>query len=83
MRRAKKGQVLTFLDTLGWIGVFLILVAYIGNILGYLSPSTISYLLLNILGSIGILIEAWHKKDLPASALNIIWALIALIQLVK
>jgi hypothetical protein len=41
------------------------------------------YLLLNLSGSVGILYEAWIKKDWPASALNIAWACIAIIQLIR
>lgn len=67
----------------GWIGVALILLAYTGNSFDFLSAQSVVYILLNIFGSIGIIIEARHKKDLPALWLNIIWASIACIGLLK
>ncbi len=61
----------------------MILCAYAANSLSLLPTNSVTYLALNIVGSIGILIEAQEKKDLPALWLNIIWALIALIGLVR
>lgn len=67
----------------GWAGVVFILFAYAGNSFGFLSAQSIIYLLLNVFGSIGIVIEAKQKKDFPALWLNIIWASIACIGLLK
>ena len=68
---------------LGWIGVACILAAYGGSSFGLLSAQSSLYLGLNLLGSFGIVVEAREKKDTPALFLNIVWALIAFIGLVR
>lgn len=71
------------INDIGWVGVVLILLAYTLNSLGTITASEPSYLLLNILGSGFLAYEAYKKKDKQPVALNIIWALIAIIALVR
>lgn len=74
---------LSLTTVLGWIGVVCILSAYAGTSFSFLSNQSVLYLVLNILGSAGIIIEAREKKDLPALFLNIIWISIAIIGIVR
>lgn len=74
---------LSLTTVLGWIGVLCILFAYAGNSFSVLSNQSLVYLLLNVIGSIGIVVEAKQKKDTPALFLNIIWASIACIGILK
>lgn len=76
-------QKISLTTVLGWIGVICILSAYGSNSFSLLSSQSVLYLGLNIVGSIGIILEARTKKDMPALFLNIIWAIIACIGLVK
>ncbi len=83
MRRAKKTIEHPLIEALGWYGVIAILLAYTAVTFELTSVHHPLYLLLNLTGSIGILYEAWIKKDWPASALNVVWAAIALIQIIR
>lgn len=69
--------------TLGWIGALLILSAYFLVSFGIMQADQVSWQLLNLFGSAGIVISALPKKDWPAMWLNIIFAAIALIALIR
>jgi hypothetical protein len=70
------------ISMLGWIGITLILVAY-----GLLSFNLIVkgnlYDVLNLVGALFVVIDAFDDKAYPPAILNIIWFLIALISLVS
>jgi hypothetical protein len=76
-------QKIPLTSVLGWVGVVCILSAYAANSFSLLSSQSLLYLILNIVGSVGIVVEAKQKKDLPALFLNIIWASIACIGILK
>lgn len=61
----------------------LILLAYALNVFGALSAQDISYLLLNIVGSVFIIFHAFYRRDFQPAILNIIWALVALINVLR
>lgn len=69
-------------ETIGWLGISLILIAYALNMFGILSPENIIYLVMNILGSLGVVYISLKKKTYQPGVLNIIWAIIALIALI-
>ncbi|EKE06769.1 MAG: hypothetical protein ACD_18C00282G0001, partial [uncultured bacterium] len=48
-----------------------------------ISSNSYIYQVLNLTGSVGILINAKRKKDFPAVALNACWIIIALIALIR
>lgn len=67
---------------LSWIGVLMILSAYILNVFGVIGARETIYLVLNIVGSVFIVFHAFHKRDYQPAILNIVWALVALVNLV-
>lgn len=71
------------INLFGWLGVVMILAAYILVTLRLIESDTLLYLLLNLLGSITVLVEAWLKKDYQPVFLNIAWALVAIISLIR
>ena len=73
----------SFIQILGWLGVVMILSAYFMVTFSFLSPQNLAYLLLNIFGSIFVLIETFNKKDYQPAFLNIIWAIIGIISLLR
>ncbi len=73
----------TFINLIGWLGVFAILLAYILTNFSLLNTGNSTYLFLNLFGSIAVLYEAYTKKDYQPVVLNLIWALVALIGLVR
>ena len=75
MKTAQKNQ--HILQTAGWLGVACILTAYISVTLGFLSPQTLPYNLLNVLGSAGILVSSYNKRDFQPILLNIVWIIVA------
>lgn len=68
---------------LGWYGVAAILIAYLLVSLNVIVPHSFVYQLLNLTGALGIIIEAWSKKDVQPAVLNSIWAGIALVVLIQ
>jgi hypothetical protein len=67
---------------LSWFGILLILSAYILNVFNVLDTRNILYLVFNIVGSIFILIQAFHRRDYQPAVLNIVWATVALVNLI-
>ena len=62
----------------GWYGVIAVLLAYALLNFDMVGVGSMGYLLLNLTGALGILWEAFDRRDYPVSVLNLIWALIAL-----
>lgn len=69
-------------NILSWIGIGLILVAYVLNVFGIVESRSVMYLSFNIIGSIFIIFHAFHRRDYQPAVLNIVWAAVAIINLV-
>lgn len=67
----------------GWIGMVLILVAYFLVSFDILTVHNIWYQLLNIIGSSGLVLVAFGRKDWQPMILNVVWILIALGAIIK
>lgn len=63
---------------IGWYGVTAIVVAFALLNFNFLGTNSLVYQLLNVTGSISIIIEASSKKDFQPVALNIVWLLVAI-----
>ena len=63
---------------IGWYGVTAIVVAFALLNFDVLGTNSLVYQLLNVTGSVSIIIEASSKKDYQPVALNIIWLLVAI-----
>lgn len=72
-----------FVDLLGWIGAILILAAYYLVSTKKVKSDSNSYQILNLVGAIALVVNTYTKGAIPASALNAIWALIAIKILIK
>ena len=70
-------------QVLGWYGVVAILASYTLANIGVVSTTNVVYVVLNLTGAIAIAIEAASKRDRQPLVLNVIWAMVALIALVK
>jgi len=66
---------------IGWVGVVLILGAYVLVSFGFLSPKNLLYPILNFFGSIAIIIETGSKKDLQSMVINIVWMIVAVLSI--
>lgn len=67
----------------GWIGMILILGAYFLLSKGYLRSQDAAYQYFNLLGALGLAINAFAQKVWPIFVLEIIWGMIALSTLIK
>lgn len=76
-------QIKTEIEIFGWIGAVLILLAYALSNFGVLSPASFTYQALNILGAGAIVYHSLIRKDYQPAVLNIIWALVAVLAVVK
>lgn len=67
----------------GWYGVLAILLAYLLISFNAITAKSLVYQLLNLTGAVGIIVEALSKKDTQPAVLNAIWAVIAVVAIVR
>ena len=70
-------------EIVGWAGAGLILLAYLLLSAGKLQPRSNAYQGMNLIGSIGFVINSGWNHAVPSAALNVVWAAIALFALVR
>lgn len=80
---SKKGMTSIIIESLGWIGMALILYAFYASSNGILSPDSRTYQSINLVGSIGLIVVSWVKRAYQPALLNIIWTLISAVALVR
>ncbi|KKU10561.1 MAG: hypothetical protein UX65_C0001G0033 [Parcubacteria group bacterium GW2011_GWB1_46_8] len=68
-------------SVLGWFGAGAILCAFGLLNFGVVGSRDTIYHVFNMLGALGVLIDALHEKDWPPAFLNIVWFLVALVSL--
>lgn len=64
-------------ETIGWIGTGLVLLAYLMVSTRKMNATSREYQLMNLFGSIGILINSAVHGAIPSVGLNVVWLLIA------
>ena len=64
------------IEIIGWIGMALILLAYILLETDKIEEETITYNGLNIVGGLTLLVNTVYNQAYPAAGLNIAWAII-------
>jgi hypothetical protein len=72
-----------FAEIFGWYGTFAILVSYALVSFSVIKAESVIYQFMNITGSIGLLSIALVKKVFQSVTINIIWALIGILALVR
>jgi hypothetical protein len=63
-------------ETAGWAGATLILLAYLMLSAGRLTGQSIVYQGMNVVGAAGFIINGWWHGALPSAALNVLWLMI-------
>lgn len=72
-----------WLETLGWVGAFLLLLGYALNILNVINSRSKQYHLLNLAASAMLLVNTyWHEAFAPCFV-NLIWGGLAIISMVR
>ena len=70
-------------EIFGWYGTFAILLAYALVSFNVIPPLSFLYQLLNLTGALGIVYISFKKKTYQPGVLNLIWAIVALIAIIK
>lgn len=74
---------ISFYDLAGWIGMVLLILAYSMISFKKIKSKSKPFHFINLLGAIGILINAIYNKLFPVIILNIFWIVISVISLVN
>jgi hypothetical protein len=70
-------------EAYGWYGAIGLLGAYALSSFDILSPENIWYQVINITAALGIVTVSFYKKTYQPGVLNVVWAIVGLIALVK
>ena len=70
-----------FVETVGWLGAGLVILAYVLISMGKVSGSSASYQVMNVFGALGIAINSLWNGAIPSTATNVIWMGIGLFAL--
>ena len=60
-------------ETVGWAGAALILLAYLLLSAGRVTGQSLSYQAMNVLGAAGFIVNGWWHRALPSAVLNVLW----------
>jgi hypothetical protein len=71
------------IEAFGWYGAAGLLAAYLLSSFGILHPDQVLYQVLNITAAIGIVTVSLSKKNYQPAVLDIIWATVGIISLVR
>jgi hypothetical protein len=65
-------------ETVGWLGMGAVLIAYLLLTAGVLQSTTLLFQAMNLLGSIALVVVCAYKRTWQPCVLNVIWSIIAL-----
>jgi hypothetical protein len=71
------------IEGFGWYGVLALLAAYALLTFGIIGSNNIWYQALNVTGAIAIVADALNQRNYQPAVLNIIWAVVGLIALIR
>ena len=78
----KNTTIANFSDLIGWLGTLAYIIAYLLLSIGKLKAEQKTYHLLNILGALGLIVNAIHLNDYPNIIVNAVWFAIGFIGLI-
>lgn len=73
----------TLFELLGWLGAFGLLTAFFLNSRKILTSDSTTYQLLNLVCALMLTVNAYHIGSYPFVVINVFWAIVALLGLVK
>ncbi|WP_395375322.1 hypothetical protein [Marinicella sp. W31] len=68
-------------NILGWVGSVCLIAAYWMNSTNRLSSQSFTYQILNLTGSIFLIINSTYYHAYPSSFVNVVWAVVAITSL--
>lgn len=72
-----------FSQVVGWIGATLVVLAYVLVSSRKVKGHDKSYQVMNLVGALGVGINAFHQEAWPSFAIQIVWGLVAIATLLK
>ncbi len=69
-------------ESIGWVGTTLVVLAYFLNTFGFISAESFVYPVINLLGALCLGFSVVQKRAWAASALQLVWGIIAIVSLV-
>lgn len=72
-----------WIEAFGWYGAVGLLAAYALSSFNVLTPESVWYQVINVTAALGIVAVSFYKRTYQPGVLNIVWAVIGLIALVK
>ncbi len=72
-----------WIEIIGWLGMVLLLANFGLASCNILKDTATPYHLLNLLGAIGVMINAFDKKVMAVGFVEVAWSLIALVGIVN
>ncbi|OHA99654.1 MAG: hypothetical protein A3G47_00465 [Candidatus Zambryskibacteria bacterium RIFCSPLOWO2_12_FULL_39_45] len=73
----------TLIQIVGWVGTFLIVLAYFLVSYKKVDGSSKIYQAMNLLGAISVGVNVFHQQAWPAVALQVVWGIIAIVALIR
>lgn len=71
------------IQTVGWVGSFLIVLAYFLVSYKKVDAGGKTYQAMNLFGALGVGVNVFHQQAWPAVALQVVWGIIAVLALMK
>ncbi len=71
------------IEIFGWYGAVGLLAAYTLSSFNILSSESILYQIINVTAALGIVVVSFHKNNYQPGVLNIVWAVVGIVALVK
>lgn len=71
------------IDILGWIGSVLLIAAYALNSYQKIRSDSYTFLLLNIVAGVFLIIYSWYYTAFANTFINVVWVIIAVPALIK
>ena len=71
------------LELIGWLGAGLLLLGFALNLFRKIEANSNTYLLLNLVGSLLLLYNAYQNGAFPFVAVNFVWVIFSGLKLVK
>ncbi|HTN08416.1 CBU_0592 family membrane protein [Agriterribacter sp.] len=65
-------------ELIGWLGAISYLIGYFLLVIKKISADCYTYHVLNMLGALGLIFNAWYLQDHPNIMVNVTWLLIAI-----
>lgn len=76
-------MLILLIDTLGWIGMACILIAFYLNSNNRIDSQSATYQWINAVGSLFLIINTYYYAAYPPMMLNVVWLFIAFLALIK